>query len=362
MLKSVQIKNRTLEIPVIQGGMGVGVSLSGLAGNVMKNGGMGVISAAHPGYRHPDFRKNPLRANCRAIVEEVKKAREISQGRGLVGVNIMVAARDYKELVQATVAAGADAIISGAGLPLSLPEYTHGADILLAPVVSSGKAARLISVTWDKRYSTVPDFVIIEGCMAGGHLGFKKEDLATGSCQTLEEILPQVQQALQPYREKYSKNIPVFVAGGIYDGADVAHFIRLGADGVQMGTRFIATEECDAHPAFKQALVTATAENIAIVQSPAGFPGRAVVNKFINDTKQRGNIAVQRCLACLTPCTPGNTPYCITDALIQTVSGNIDNGLVFTGTNGARIDGITTVRSLMTELIAEAEKALQEEK
>lgn len=361
MLKSIKLGSRILEVPVIQGGMGVGVSLANLAGNVMKQGGMGVISAAHPGYAEPDFRNSPEEANRRAVIRQVKKAKEISQGRGLVGVNLMVAAKDYAGMVKAIASSGADAIISGAGLPLNLPKLTEGADVLLAPVVSSGKAIKLIAATWDRRYNTAPDFVVIEGSEAGGHLGFKREDLLSGSCETLEEILPQVQTELRIYRDKYGKEIPVFVAGGIFTGDDIAKFIKLGADGVQIGTRFIATEECDADMAFKQAVIDARKEDIAIVQSPTGFPGRAVLNGFMQKVKQRGNISIQKCLSCLTPCTPQDTPYCISEALIQAVKGNVDNGLVFVGSNAWRINEITTVEKLMKELVTDADAALGEE-
>ena len=360
MLKSVKISGRTLTVPIIQGGMGVGISLSGLAGAVAKQGGMGVISAAHPGYNYPNFMTDATNVNRQAIIDHVKKAKETACGNGMVAVNIMVAAREYDKMVAAAIDAGADAIISGAGLPMALPALTHGKDILLAPIVSSGKAARLIASAWDRRHGTVPDFVVVEGCLAGGHLGFRKEDLLAGSCETLEQILPAVQKELQSFREKYGKEIPVFVAGGIFTGRDIAHFISLGADGVQMGTRFIATEECDADIRFKQAVVDCKKEDIAIVQSPTGFPGRAVMNRFMQKVKRRGNISVQKCLECLTPCKPQDTPYCISQALIQAARGNVDNGLVFVGENAWKITEITTVKRLMDELVADANRTLQE--
>ncbi len=360
MLKSVKIADRTLDVPIVQGGMGVGISLSGLAGAVAAQGGMGVISAAHPGYNYPGFWQESTAINRQAIIDHVKKAKQTANGKGMVAVNIMVAGREYDNMVQAAIDAGADAIISGAGLPLSLPRLAQGADILLAPIVSSGKAIRLITSAWDRRHKTAPDFVVVEGSQAGGHLGFKKEDLLSDSCETLEEILPQVQKELQPCREKYGKKIPVFVGGGVFTGADIAHFINLGADGVQIGTRFIATEECDADIRFKQAVVDCKKEDIAIVQSPTGFPGRAVMNDFMKAVKRRGNISVQNCLACLTPCKPQDTPYCISRALIQAAKGNIEKGLVFVGSNAWRITEITTVKQLMDELITDADKALQE--
>lgn len=362
MLRSVKIGSKLLSLPIIQGGMGVGVSLSNLAGHVMKEGGMGVISAAHPGYCDPDFRKNPVLANYKAIIEEAKKARAISQGQGLLGINIMAAGKEYATMVKAAVEAKYDAIISGAGLPLYLPKLVEDGTILLAPIVSSGRAMKLIASTWDRRYQRTPDFVVIEGCEAGGHLGFKKEDILSDCCQSLEAILTDVKKELEPYRKKYHKDIPVFVAGGVYTGSDIAHYIELGASGVQMGTRFIATHECDADIRFKEAVISAKKEDITIVQSPTGFPGRAVLNEFMKKVKERGNISIQKCLNCLTPCTPQNTPYCITEALIQAVKGNVNNGLVFVGTNAWRLEKIVSVKELISELVEEANYQLREER
>ncbi|MDO4466636.1 MAG: nitronate monooxygenase family protein [Bacillota bacterium] len=347
-----------LEVPIIQGGMGVGVSLSNLAGHVMLEGGMGVISAAHPGYNYPDFEKNSTVVNRQALKDHAQKAREISQGKGMLAVNIMVASRDYEGLVKASVEAGYDAIISGAGLPLSLPEYTKGSDILLAPIVSSGKAIKLILKSWDSHYQKTCDFVVIEGYKAGGHLGFKLKDLQNQTCEELEDILPQVKKEVEIYEKKYNKEIPIFVAGGIYTGKDIAHFMKLGAAGVQMGTRFIATEECDAHPRFKEMLIEANEENIVIVKSPTGFPGRAVLNNYMKQVMQSENQKITNCLGCLKPCNPANTPYCISRALIEAVQGKEENGLFFTGVNGYRLDRILTVKELINELVEEMRKEL----
>lgn len=360
MLKSVKIQDKVLEVPIIQGGMGVGVSLSGLAGNVMKQGGMGVISAAHPGYRKETFRKNSKEANCEAIIEEVNKAREIANGKGLMGINIMVASKDFELYVKTAVKAHVDAIIAGAGLPINLPEFVDDDSILLAPVVSSGKAMTLVLRMWDRRYNKIPDFVVIEGSDAGGHLGFKKEDLLADTCESLEDILKDVQEQLKPFCEKYEKEVPIFVAGGIYTGDDIARFIKLGASGVQMGTRFIATEECDADMKFKEAIVNCTKEDIAIVQSPTGFPGRGLLNDFMQQTKERGNICVSSCLNCLTPCKPSDTPYCISEALIQSVKGNLNRGLIFVGSNAYRVNEIVSVKDLMNELVSDANKAWED--
>lgn len=360
MIKELKIKDKVLSFPLIQGGMGVGVSLSGLAGAVMKEGCMGVISAAHPGYRSEYFRSDSIKANCEAIIEEAKKARALACGKGLLGVNIMAASKDYIEYVKAAVKAKVDAIISGAGLPLDLPSYVEDKSILLAPIVSSGKAAKLICKVWDKRHQATPDFVVIEGSEAGGHLGFKKEDLLNGTCESLEKIYHDVKAELAIYQEKYQKEIPVFVAGGIYSGKDIAHYLKLGADGVQMGTRFIATEECDVDANFKQAVVDCTIDDIEIVQSPTGFPGRGIMNDFMARNKERGNVTIRKCLDCLTPCNPSDTPYCISEALIQSAKGNLKSGLIFVGSNAYRIEEIVSVKHLIDELKRETNEWMGE--
>lgn len=354
----VKIKDKVLSFPIIQGGMGVGVSLSNLAGNVMKQGCMGVLSAAHPGYNYPNFYKDSLKTNCQAIVDHANKAREIAEGKGLLAINIMAASKDYVAYVKAAVKAKVDAIISGAGLPLDLPSLVDDKSILLAPIVSSGKAAKLICKVWDKRHQTIPDFIVIEGSLAGGHLGFLKDDLVNGKCQSLEEILKDVQSEIAIFQEKYNRSIPIFVAGGIYDGSDIAHFLKLGADGVQMGTRFIATQECDADTAFKQSVIDSTQESITIVNSPTGFAGRGIMNTFMKNNLARGNIKVTRCLNCLTPCNPIDTPYCISEALINSVEGKVEEGLVFVGSNAHRIKKMETVKSLIDNLKEETFKAM----
>ncbi len=353
MIKKIIYNGKSLKLPLIQGGMGVGVSLSNLAGNVAKCGGMGVISAAHPGYMRDDFRKNNTLSNAEALKDEITKAKQIADGNGLIAVNAMVAGTQYAELIKATVDAKADAIISGAGLPLNLPELTEGSDILIAPIVSSKKAIDVILKSWDRRYNKVPDFVVIESAEAGGHLGFKKEELIEGTAQPLSEILSEVKQSIQSYEEKYNKPIPVYVAGGIYDSIDIQKYLDEGADGVQMATRFIATHECDADIAFKQAIVNCSKEDIAIVKSPTGFSGRALWNKFYEDVEKRGNITMKSCLNCLKPCNPMDTPYCISEALIQSVKGNVEHGVVFVGSNAYRINEIISVKQLIDSLFEE---------
>lgn len=349
-MKSVQLGNLRLDVPIIQGGMGIGVSLGNLAGHVMKEGGMGVISAAQPGYNDPNFARHPFESNIEALKQEIKKAREIAKGKGLLGVNIMVAGERYDEYAKAIAQLDIDAIISGAGLPLNLPELVEGSKALIAPIVSSGKAAMLLCKRWVSRYNRLPDFIVIEGPLAGGHLGFSWDQIRNRQLPELKDILAEVLEQVQSFGQK----IPLFAAGGIYTGKDIADVINQGADGVQMGTRFIATHECDAHQNFKQVLLDAKEEDIDYVISPSGFPGRGIQNEFIRKLMAEGKIAVRRCVNCLKPCNPANTPYCITDALIEAVKGNVNEGLVFTGSNGYRLDQLVSVKQLMDELIEEA--------
>lgn len=346
----LKIHGRTLAHPLIQGGMGVGVSLERLAGAVALAGAMGCISTADCGYREPDFDRAPEAANLRALRQEIRDARALSEGHGLLAVNAMVATRQYADAVRTAVDCGIDAVISGAGLPLALPEYVPEGAALIAPIVSSGRAAALIARVWQQKYQREPDFVVIEGAEAGGHLGFKEKQLLEGSCQSLAEILPEVRRALQPYEEKSGRHIPIFCAGGIWDQQDIEKIMALGADGVQMATRFIATEECDAAQGYKDVLLAATAADVEIIHSPVGMPGRAVRTELIRRLAENGRIPPQHCSRCITSCVPSEVPYCITHALIEAVKGNRREGLFFTGANVGRLREMTTVPELMREL------------
>lgn len=345
MLKPVFLHDKQLRVPIIQGGMGVGISLGNLAGHVMKEGGMGVISAAHPGYADPDFYQDPIGCNRKALAIEADKARQIGKD-GLLGVNIMVASRDYEEYVRASVECGYDAIISGAGLPLSLPAYVPKGTSLIAPIISSAKAGSILLKMWDRRYLRMPDFIVIEGAKAGGHLGFKKDELLNHTYKAIKDIVVEVREMLAGFEKKYHTYIPVFAAGGIFTHQDIQEVMACGADGVQIGSRFIATHECDAHSAFKDAILQAGPNDVGIIDSPAGLPGRAVKNEWLTHTKN----PVTRCIRCLKSCDPKTTPYCITQALIEAVKGNISQGLVFAGENVGRIRQMMSVHELMEEL------------
>lgn len=347
-----------LRIPVIQGGMGVGVSLSGLAGNVAKCGGMGVISSVNAGYLEEDFERNPVEANLRALKWHIKKAKEIANGVGLIAVNIMTAVSNYEKTCKAVIEAGADAIISGAGLPLKLAEYVKGTNTGFAPIVSSGKAAALLCRNYSKKNDMVPDFIVLEGYKAGGHLGFSPEELREHTAQENDAILREVLEAIKPYEEQYGRKIPVFVAGGVFDGNDLAHFMELGAAGVQMATRFIATKECDADDVFKNAMVNAKEEDIIIIESPVGMPARAINSPLLKRLKAGEKFPAKICNGCLTACKKGDkTPYCISRALIEAVKGNWEDGLFFCGENANRVDKIMTVSELMESIETEWRKS-----
>lgn len=373
-LKPLKIGNLVAKRPVIQGGMGVGVSLSSLAGAVAKAGGIGIISTAQIGFKDQDFGKNPMAANLRAIHSELKKAREKAP-QGILGFNIMVATKEYASYVKEAVKAGADVIISGAGLPIDMPKFVAEAEnenggsekkerrTMIAPIVSSVKSALVICRMWDRKYHTAPDFVVVEGPCAGGHLGFSREQLTELGADTdhvaetfdepaYDKEVRGIIEVVKGFAEKYKKHIPVITAGGIFDHKDVLHQFALGAEGVQAATRFVTTEECDADIAYKEAYINAKEEDIVIVKSPVGMPGRAIKNKFLERVSQ-GPLKVERCFQCLEHCNPATTPYCITKALINAAEGRIDEALLFCGSNAYRCDKIETVPEVMAALCGE---------
>lgn len=352
-----QIGKRELELPLIQGGMGIGVSLGGLAGAVAACGAMGVVSAANPGFDEADFDTDPDAANLRALTEQIHRARETSKGRGLIGVNVMVATRQYAQNVRAAVAAGADAIISGAGLPIQLPELAGGSKAALAPIVSSGRAAHTICKLWDRHHAIAPDFVVVEGSEAGGHLGFSRDELLGHLAQPLEGIVADVRDAVAPFAQKHGHAIPVFAAGGVYDGDDAARLMEAGAAGVQVATRFIATPECDASPAYKEQMLAAREEDVVIIDSPVGMPGRALRTPLIQRLLAGEDLSPRRCYHCLRPCNPATAPYCITEALIAAVRGDVDNGLFFCGGNVHRLDRLMGVPQLIAQILPRREVA-----
>lgn len=347
MSDKLVIGDLVARVPVVQGGMGVGVSLSSLAGAVAKAGGVGVMSTAQIGFKDPDFNKEPIECNLRAIKTELDKARKIADG-GIIGVNIMVATKRYDDYVKAAAAAGVDIIISGAGLPMNLPELVNGYDTKIAPIVSSRKALDVVTKYWEKKYDRLPDMVVIEGPRAGGHLGFTKEELDSYTVQSYDKEIVNIIEGVCNLGDTRGVHIPVVVAGGIFNRADYEHYKALGADGVQLATRFITTYECDASDAYKQAYINASDEDIVIIKSPVGMPGRAIHNEFI-DRVAAGERFMKGCRQCVKTCKPAETPFCITEALINAVEGRVNEGLLFCGSNAGRLDHMESVAEIMEE-------------
>ena len=370
-IKPLVIGDLTVDKPVIQGGMGVGISLHRLAGAVAKAGGVGLISAAQIGFTEPDFAEHPEEANARAIHKELKLAREIAPD-GVIGFNIMVATRHYDRWVKEAVKAGADIIVSGAGLPVTLPEHVKEAyeemggeperRVKLAPIVSTAKSANVICRLWDRKYHMAPDLVVIEGPLAGGHLGFSLEQLSQYGADTkdvpatydraaYDEEIKAILKVVKGFGDKYGVKIPVVVAGGIYTHEDLLHQLELGADGVQVATRFVTTEECDAPLAYKEAYIQAKKEDIVIIKSPVGMPGRAIYNPFMAQVAAGNRPPIPKCYRCLEHCDIAKIPYCITQALVNAAEVDEDHALLFCGSNAYRAEKISTVAAVMDALV-----------
>lgn len=359
-LPPLTIGDLTATTPIVQGGMGVGISLSGLASAVANEGGIGIIAAAMIGILEPDIRRDPLGANLRALSTEIQRAREKS--KGIIGVNIMVALTQFKELVCTSIENRVDVIISGAGLPLDMPRHLRDMceqkkeefKTKLIPIVSSARAASIIARKWMHNFSYVPDAFVVEGPKAGGHLGFKEEDIFNPDF-ALEKILPPIVDVAKGLEDKAGRAVPVIAGGGVFTGADVRRMLELGASGVQMATRFVATEECDANIRFKQAYIDAKPEDITIIHSPVGMPGRAINNEFIEASRQGKKKPFSCAYHCVKTCNREKTPYCIAFALANAMRGNLKQGFAFCGTNAARVTSISTVHEVMECIRAEYE-------
>ncbi len=355
-LKGLSIGNLFAPVPIVQGGMGVGISLSGLASATANAGGIGVIAAAGIGLLEADGFKDFLGANIRALRREIRQARERS--KGILGVNIMVALRNFPDLVKTAIEEGIDIIFSGAGLPMNLPELTKGTKTKLVPIVSSARAAALIAKRWLDKYGVLPDAFVVEGPKAGGHLGYKAEEL-TDPAFSLETTVPAVIEVAKSFEERKGCPIPVIAGGGIYTGDDIAKFLEMGAEGVQMATRFVATDECDADLAFKQAFISAKECDLAIIKSPVGMPGRAIRNAFIDEV-EAGHKAPFSCpYHCIHTCDIETAPYCISLALLNAQKGHLDRGFAFAGANVGRVDHIVPVQELVDELVTECEASIE---
>jgi len=354
-MPELKIGHLISRLPIIQGGMGVGISMSGLASAVANAGGIGVIAGAMAGITEKDIATNGIEANCRALSREIRKARE--KTRGIIGVNIMVALTHFAEMVKTAIADGVDIIFAGAGLPLDLPGFLKKGDqTRLVPIVSSGRAAALICKRWFQRYAYLPDAFVVEGPKAGGHLGFKADQLDDPAF-CLENLVGEVVAQMKRVEAAHGVRIPVIAAGGVYDGDDIRRFLNMGASGVQMGTRFVATHECDADLAFKQSYVDAKKEDLMVIKSPVGLPGRALRNQFLVDAAA-GTKHPFRCpYHCIKTCDPEKSPYCIGMALASARRGKLKNGFAFAGANAFRVDRIVSVSELMGSLEAGYELA-----
>lgn len=352
-IPSLTIGDLTIRVPIIQGGMGVSVSKASLASAVSLMGGLGVIASVGLG---EDMASTiPFEERSRqALATEI---REVKQKGLPVGVNVMVALTNYSDLVQTSAEEGVDVLFSGAGLPLRLPEYIGNSPMKLVPIISSGRAADMVCRTWSKRYSRFPDALVVEGPMAGGHLGFKLEDLVDGTAANLETLVRDTIEIADRYEQQAGRKIPVIAAGGIYTGADIVRFLNIGASGVQMGTRFVATHECDVSDAYKQSYVDATEDDIALILSPVGLPARVIKTSFVRESL--GEKQKFACFyKCLLTCDADAANYCIALALLNSSRGKLDKGFPMCGQNVYRINKIVSVEELMEELTQEAESLL----
>lgn len=357
-LPELRIGKLKSRLPIIQGGMGVGVSLNSLASAVARAGGIGVIAGAAIGFAESDV-PGEFVNNCKqAMTREVELAKANSDG-GPIGVNLMVALNEYEMLARVAAEAGADIIFCGAGLPMNLPSIVGDTDVSLVPIVSSGRAASILCKAWSTRHNRFPDAIVVEGPLAGGHLGFTYEQLQNIEDYPLSKLVTEVIQALEPWQDRAGQAIPVIGAGGVFTGTDIAELLALGAGGVQMGTRFVCTEECDASDDFKKSYLNATKEDIGFIQSPVGMPGRAIRNQFLSSVEGGWEVPVYCPYHCIKTCIPETSPYCIASALDNARQGNLESGFVFAGANAYRCDRILTVQELMDELEQEASTALE---
>jgi len=358
ILPELHIGKLTSRLPIIQGGMGVGVSLSGLASAVASEGGIGVIATAGIGMLEPDFNRHFREANARALKREIQQAKAGSAG--IIGVNIMIALSDHESLLLAALDAEADIVFMGAGLPLKIPqivtpERLREGPTRIVPIVSSGRAADLICKSWLK-HDCIPDAFVVEGPMAGGHLGFKKIQI-NDPAYALEHLVTDTIAAVEPFEQQAGRTIPVIAAGGIYTGADIHKFLQLGASGVQMATRFVGTHECDADIRFKQAYLRAKEKDLMIIDSPVGLPGRAIRNAFLQDVSAGEKKPFKCPWKCLRTCDFREAPYCIGMALSNAKQGVLEDGFVFAGANAWRVNEIVSVKELMGTLVLEYKTA-----
>jgi len=358
-LKPLKIGKYEIKYPIFQGGMGLGISWDKLAGNVSLEGGLGIISSVGTGYyENRKFINKELNAKpfgsenfystrgLRAIIENARKI----CGDLPLGVNIMYAANDYARVVKDACEAGINIIVSGAGLPTNLPEFTQNfKEVALVPIISSAKALKIICKRWLQRYDRLPDAVVLEGPLSGGHQGFTYEQCLDPEF-SLFNLIPQVKAEIKEWGD-----FPLIAAGGIWDKNDIEKAISLGADGVQMGTRFIGTHECDADIGFKEVILAAEEKDIELIKSPVGYPARGIRTNLINLVEKRMGPKIQCISNCVSPCQRGKgakeVGYCIADRLFDSFSGRKETGLFFTGANGYKLKELISVKELMHKLV-----------
>jgi NAD(P)H-dependent flavin oxidoreductase YrpB (nitropropane dioxygenase family) len=351
-MKPLQIGNLTVKKPIIQGGMGVAISLSGLASAVANQGGIGVISAAAIGMTEPDYKKNFKQANQRALRKHIRLARQ--KTNGVLGVNLMVALNDYDELLELSVKEEIDVVILGAGLPLKMPEFLlkkgfENIKTKFITKVSSPKAAKLIFQYWATKFNHIPDAIVVEGPEAGGHLGFKKKELESKTIR-LKDLVSETVNVANEFGKMFDKKIPVIAAGGIYTGFDMREIMNHGASGVKMGTRFVTTHECDADIDFKMQYVNSSKDDITLIDSPVGLPGRVISSDYVNRIKN-GETKPFKCpWKCLKSCNFKEAPYCISEVLLNSANGNFDEGFAFAGSNAYKANKIQSVKDVFIEL------------
>ena len=358
-LKPLKIGKYEIKYPIFQGGMGLGISWDKLAGNVSLEGGLGIISSVGTGYyENRKFIDKELNAkpfgsenfySTRGLRAVIENARKIC-GDLPLGVNIMYAANDYARVVKDACEAGINIIVSGAGLPTNLPEFTQNfKEIALVPIVSSAKALKIICKRWLQRYERLPDAVVLEGPLSGGHQGFTYEQCLDPEF-SLFNLIPQVKAEIKEWGD-----FPLIAAAGIWDKNDIEKVISLGANGVQMGTRFIGTHECDADIGFKEVILAAEEKDIELIKSPVGYPARGIRTNLINLVDKRMGPKIQCISNCVSPCQRGKEAkqvgYCIADRLFDAYSGKKESGLFFTGANGYKLKELISVKELMHKLV-----------
>ena len=356
-MNELKIGDLTIRKPIIQGGMGIGISLSRLAAAVANEGGAGIISAVCIGMTEPDYKTNLKEANKRALRKEIRKARALTNG--VIGVNIMMAVSDYDDLFRIALEEKVDLIIIGAGLPLRRPagideEMFKNRKTKIIPKISSARAANVIMKFWSEKHGTLPDAFVLEGPLAGGHLGFKPEEIDRED-KTLETLVPETKAVIRSFEVKYKKSIPLIAGGGIYTGDDIYNITQLGADGVKMGTRFVTTYECDASMAFKQTYLDSTSDDIQIIESPVGLPGRVIANQFVREINSGMQKPVRCAWQCLRGCKFKSVKFCIADALFSAARGDFDNGFSFAGSNAWKAERIMSVHETFQQLEKEYE-------